>query len=227
MIGYGQFCPVAKAAELLGERWTLLIVRELLVGARRYAELQRSLAKASPTILTKRLKELEQAGIVRRTPVDGKHHVEYTLTRAGAALGPLVEQMGLWAARWAPSRLAREDLDAYFLMLDISRRLDASRLPRPAVTLGFHFRGGAGPAHWWLVIRGDTRDICDKDPGYAIDLLITSPLRSFTEVWLGQRPFALAVETGRIRLSGDVMLERSAGEWLGFSAFARAASPRP
>ena len=227
MIGYGQFCPVAKAAELLGERWTLLIVRELLVGARRYAELQRALAKASPTILATRLKELEQAGLVRRAQIDGKHHVEYSLTRAGAALGPLVEQMGLWAARWAPSRLARDDLDAYFLMLDISRRLDSTRLPRPDVTLGFRFRGGVGSAQWWLVVRGDTRDICDKDPGYAVDLLFTSPLRTFTEVWLGQRPFAVAVESGRIGLSGDVTLERTAGEWLGFSAFARAGSLRP
>jgi len=110
MIEYGQFCPVAKAAEILGERWTLLVVRELLLGTTRFGELQKALAKASPTILTKRLKELEHSGIVRRRRRAGKKHAEYQLTRAGRELSGLIEQMGIWATRWAPGRVVGEFL---------------------------------------------------------------------------------------------------------------------
>ena len=226
MSTYGQFCPVAKAAEILGERWTLLVVRELLLGTTRYSELQRALAKASPTILSKRLKELEQAGVIERRQRPGARYAEYALTPAGRELATVVEAMGGWAARWAIGRLERDELDEYFLMLDVSRRLRREAIPGGGATLGFRFRGGNGEPDWWLVADRAKADICDTDPGYPIDLMISGALRTVTEVWLGHQPLAAARAAGKLRICGQPQLERSLAQWLGFSAYADVARTR-
>lgn len=219
---YGQFCPVAKAAGILGERWTLLVIREFLLGTTRFGELQRALAKASPTILTKRLKELEQAGIVARVRPPGRYHHEYELTRAGRALGAVIDQMGIWAARWVPGTLSKDDLDEYYLVLDISRRIDVAALPQRTVTLGLRFRSSAGPPGWWLVVRDGKVDICDRDPGFELDLMLCGGLRAVTEVWLGRVALAHALAQRTIQLVGNRTLARSMGRWLGLSAYAPA-----
>ncbi|MEX2479545.1 MAG: helix-turn-helix domain-containing protein [Gammaproteobacteria bacterium] len=221
---YGQFCPVAKAAGILGERWTLLIVRELLLGTTRFGELQRALATASPSILAKRLKELERAGIVAHVDRTGQPHRVYELTRAGCALGTVIDEMGTWAARWVPGTLAKDELDEYYLVLDISRRIDAGALPARTVNLGFRFRGGTGAPDWWLVLRDGKADICDRDPGYELDLLLSGSLRAVTEVWLGRTSLSRALARRSIRLAGDRALERSLQQWFSLSAYARARS---
>lgn len=221
---YGQFCPVAKAAGILGERWTLLIVRELLLGTTRFGELQRALPTASPSILAKRLKELERAGIVAHVDRAGQLHRVYELTRAGRALGAVIDEMGTWAARWVPGTLAKDELDEYYLVLDISRRIDASVLPARTVNLGFRFRGGTGAPDWWLVVRDGVTDICDRDPGYELDLLLSGSLRTLTEVWLGRTPLARALARRSIRVAGNRALERSLQQWFRLSAYARARS---
>jgi DNA-binding HxlR family transcriptional regulator len=224
---YGQFCPVAKAAAILGERWTLLVVRELLLGTTRYGELQKALAKASPTILAKRLKELEQAGVIERVRGPGMRYAEYRLTRAGRELGAVIETMGTWAARWAVGQLGRDELDEYFLMLDISRRLRRERIPGGTATLGFRFRAGQGEPDWWIVADPERAEICDADPGYPLDLQVSGTLRQFIEVWLGRRALPEAIAAGRLRISGKPQLERTLPNWLGFSAFAQAAGTAP
>ena len=123
-MGYGQFCPIAKATELLGERWMLLILRELFLGSHRYSELQRGLSRISPSLLTKRLKELEQAGIVVRKSGQCRRGHDYYLTPAGKELKPLIENLAVWGMRWARGQLRDEELDVEFLMWDVQRRLE-------------------------------------------------------------------------------------------------------
>ncbi len=222
MIGYGQFCPVAKAAEILGERWTLLVVRELLLGTTRFNELQKALRKASPTILTKRLNELQDAGLVTRRKVAGQRYAQYQLTRSGKALAGLIEQMGNWAARWMPSQLPTEELDEYFLLLDISRQLVISAMPRQFATLGFRFRGNPDTPDWWLVVSDGTIDICDSDPGYEVDVMISASLRRMVSIWLGREALGAARRAGKIKIVGSTEFTRSLNRWLGYSAFAGA-----
>ncbi|MEQ8660260.1 MAG: helix-turn-helix domain-containing protein [Gammaproteobacteria bacterium] len=227
MSHYGQFCPVAKAAEIFGERWTLLVMRELLLGTTRFSDLQRALAKASPSILAKRLRQLEAAGVLRRVRAAGGGHAEYRLTRAGREVAPLIEHLGTWATRWAPARLTRDELDEYYLLLDFSRRVVLEALPRGPLSIGFCFRRPWRTPSWWTVIRDGQIDICDRDPGYGVDLLVGATLRDLTAVWLGQVSLASARRDGLVQVSGERALERSIGRWFGLSAFARRARRLP
>ena len=221
---YGQFCHVAKASQILGERWTLLLVRELLLGSTRFSELQRALPKASPTILTKRLKDLEFAGVVERNQTRGRQYAEYRLSVSGQELGTLIDAMGTWAARWAMGRLQKEELDEYFLILDVSRRIRRDAIPSGTATVGFRFRPGHGDPDWWIVIDPVKAEICDADPGFALDLLVSGSLRTITEVWLGHKAMNKEIADGHIRITGQPRLERSCAQWLGFSAYAKVGS---
>ena len=158
MATYGQFCPMAKAAEILCERWTLVVVRELTAGSRHFNDLRRGLPLMSPTLLSRRLKQLEAAGVLHRV-VNGSV-VSYELTPAGAELQPLVETMARWGSRWVRRRLSHDDLDAGLLMWDIRRQVDASRLPAERVVVQFSFPdAAAGKRHWWLVSEAGTTDL--------------------------------------------------------------------
>lgn len=222
--GYGQYCPVAKAAEILGERWTLLIVRELIVGATRFNELQKSIAKASPTILAKRLKQLEQAGIVKRHQTSRRQYPEYTLTSAGQQLRPLIMAMGEWSARWVTNRIAKDELDAYLLMKDVQRRLLTEHLPQALAVIQIEFKEKSAHSNWWLVVDHADVDLCDVDPGLEPDFYITTSLRCMTEVWLGRLSLIDAKRSGKLKTSGLGTMERGMRDWLGFSVFADTAS---
>lgn len=177
--GYGQFCPVAKAAEIFAERWTPLVLRELIVGSRRFNELRRGLPLMSSALLAQRLKELEYAGIIEhRAGVRGS--AEYHLTEAGQELRPIIEALGFWGARWMRSRLTNEDYDPSLLMWDIRRNIDVQQLPeeqRTVIEINLH---GAEPAlrRWWLVIDAGEVDLCLKDPGYEVNLHFSAELRA-------------------------------------------------
>src|SRR3990172_1670046 len=141
MKGYGQFCPVAKAAEVLGDRWTLLVVRELLCGSRHFNDLRRGVPLMSPSLLSQRLKQIERAGIIEREPDrQNKQGMVYQLTAAGHELTPVVMMLGNWGKRWARSDLKREDLDPALLMWDMHRRLNTENLPTQRTVLQFEFR---------------------------------------------------------------------------------------
>jgi DNA-binding HxlR family transcriptional regulator len=141
MGGYRQFCPVAKAAEIVAERWTPLVLRELLCGSRRFADLHRGVPLMSRALLTQRLRQLEDAGIVQSTPKARGRGREYALTQAGRELRPVIEQLGEWGQRWARSQLGREDLDPGLLIWDIHRRVNLDRLPERRVVVRFDFGG--------------------------------------------------------------------------------------
>ncbi len=213
MAGYGQFCPVAKTSEVLCERWVPLIVRELLCGSRRFSEIQRGVPLISPALLTKRLRQLESAGVIERSVVEHSSH--YLLTEAGWELYPIIEAMGIWGQRWARSRYTAEELDPALLMWDMRRMLQPAGLAPARTVVEFRFAGApAGKSTYWLVVD-DSIDLCLIDPGYPVDLLVRADLRGLTEVWMGDRTMRDAIDTSAITLDGPRPLVRRFPDWLG------------
>ena len=218
--GYGQFCPVSMASEVLCSRWTTLVVRELLCGSTRFSDLRRGLPKMSPALLSKRLKELQQAGVIAalRRP---NGSVEYHLSEAGEELRPLIMGLGSWAQRWMESRLSLRNLDPSLLMWDMRRSLDISSLPERRCTIQFLYPElPTSQKSWWLVVEAGTVDLCNFDPGHDLDLMVQSSLRSMTAIWMGLATVREEAEKGVLTLEGDPSLARSIQQWLGLSAFA-------
>lgn len=223
MTSYGQFCPVAKAMELLDERWTLLVVRELLSGSRHFNALRRGVPRMSPSLLSQRLRTLTRAGVIERRQ-DG-NRVTYELTPAGEELRPVVEALGSWGIRWI-GELGDEDLDPHLLVWDIHRNLDLDTMPDGRTVLHFVFTDVGAPAdRWWLVVTGDEVDVCDHDPGHPVTVTVAGALRAMTRVWRGDVAWADAVRAGTIELVGATHVRRMVGDWLRLSAFAPV--PRP
>jgi DNA-binding HxlR family transcriptional regulator len=220
---YGQFCPVAKAMELLDERWTLLVVRELLEGSRTFNTLRRGLPRMSPALLSTRLQTLARAGVIDRHE-DGPR-VTYTLTPAGRELRPIVESIGRWGIRWIPD-LGDEDLDPHLLMWDIRRNVDLAEVPPGKTVVRFSFRDVPDAGRdWWLVIKADGVDLCDFDPGLPAAGTVDASLRALVRVWRGDEPWAKALRSGELRLHAPVQVRRAIPRWLKLSSFASV--PRP
>lgn len=223
--GYGQFCPVAMASEVLGTRWTILIVRELLCGSHRFNDLRRGLPHISPALLSKRLRELESLGVVKRCTGPETGTPMYELTESGEDLRPVVMSMGCWGQRWLESQLSMKNLDPSLLMWDMRRNLNLEPLPPHKVTVQFVYHDVTrGRAKWWLVIdntpTGGEVDLCKKDPGHDVDLYVVSDLRSMTAVWMGLMTVQEAIDGGNLKLTGTPQLKSSMRTWLGLSAFA-------
>jgi DNA-binding HxlR family transcriptional regulator len=215
---YYQFCPVAKAMELLDERWTLLIVRELVAGSEHFNELRRGLPRMSPTLLSKRLQQLTRAGIVDRH-ADGAE-VRYTLTEAGRELRPVVEALGVWGVRWIGT-LGDRDLDPKLLMWDMRRNIDHTAVPEGRTVVRFTFpdvpRAGRD---WWLLIAAGEADVCDADPGLPVAVTLTGDLRRMVEIWLGELSWTDALRSGAVRVNGPEALRRAVPGWFTLSEFA-------
>lgn len=221
MKGYGQFCPIAKAAEIFAERWTPLVLRELAVGSTHFNDLRRGVPLMSSSLLSQRLKRLEMEGVVERRPAPTGHGWEYHLTPAGRELKPLIMMMGDWGARWVRSRLAAEDLDVSLLMWDMHRRVRPEQFPGQRVVVGFEFRDVVkARRRWWLVSEGGEVDLCVTDPGYEVDLFISTDLRTMTAVWIGDTRLGQAMASGRLEAHGPHQLRAKLGSWLGLSPFA-------
>ena len=220
---YGQFCPVAQAAEIIAERWTPLVLRELLMGSRRFDDLHRGVPLMPPATLAQRLKELQRSKLVER------RETEYHLTAGGRALKPILEALGHWGQQYARRELGPRDLDPAFLMWDVRRWVVLGALPRRRVVILFHFPGApSGKRSWWLVVDRGQVDLCLKPPGYDVDLTVVSDVRTMMEVWRGGLAADRAVGSGRIRFEGARELSRSFVKWMGLSTFATGgAGPRP
>ena len=220
MISYGQFCPVAQASKLLCERWTLIVVRELIAGGTRFTQLKKGVPLMSPSLLSSRLKQLAKAGVIDIRGDKGDR--SYTLTPAGRELRPLIEMLGAWGHRWAPSNLSKGDLDAGLLMWDMRRSVDPEVFPRRRIVVQFEYPDAPnGGRHWWLVSENGEIDLCSSDPGYDVDILIKSALRAITSVWICQQTFREAVKKGDINVSGDSRLISKLQDWLRSSPLAR------
>jgi DNA-binding HxlR family transcriptional regulator len=220
---YYQFCPVAKAMELLDERWTLLVVRELLAGSEHFNDIRRGVPRMSPTMLSKRLRHLTRGGVVERV-VRGDD-VRYVLTQAGRELLPVVEAVGAWGARWV-GELGDEDLDPKLLLWDMHRNVDHDAVPGTRVVIRFRFPDvDAGSRDWWLVLADGEADVCDADPGHPVALTVTSDLRHLVRVWRGDVTWSLAVGSGAVAVQGPAALRRALPTWFTLSPFAAVRSP--
>lgn len=221
--GYGQYCPTAVACETLTERWTPLVVRELLAGSTRFNDLRRGVPLMSPTLLSKRLKTLERVGIVERVNGDETRAVEYHLTPAGYALRPIVDALAVWGITWGDGLLDPANLDAALLMWDIRRNVATANLPDRRVVVHFHLTGSASKKdRFWLVLDGDDADLCLTDPGFEVDIYVDGHVSVMVRYWLGRTEISAAVRAGELRLTGDRTLVRAFPTW-----FRRAAIVEP
>ncbi|HMJ74521.1 MAG TPA: helix-turn-helix domain-containing protein [Iamia sp.] len=210
---YGQFCPVAKAADVLGTRWAILIVREMLSGSRRFGEIQRGVPGCPPATLSKRLKELVAGGVAVRH--DGPDGVVYDLTEAGAELFPIVEGLGRWGQRWVRSAYGPDELDADLLLWDVRRFLAVDGLGVDRAVVELRVRSAGRTQRYWIVIDPGAVDLCLVEPQRPIDLLVEADLRTLTQIWMGDVAFAAAVDDERIVLSGPRSLTRRFPTWFG------------
>jgi DNA-binding HxlR family transcriptional regulator len=222
---YGQFCPVAKSAEIIGDPWSILIVRELLLGSGRFNLLQKGLPRISPTVLNTRLKELEERGVIVRRRVNGQRGHDYRLTAAGRELSAVIDALAVWGMRWAREKMGEEDLDVTFLMFDIQRRIDTTALPDGETVLCFNFTDMPAFDRWWLICRGREVDLCYEDPGKDVDCYVTSTSRDMIGVWMGDVPLRGALRSEAIQVMGDAHLRRAFSRWFTLSALAK--TPRP
>jgi len=208
MKSFGQFCPLAQATQLLCERWTLLVVRELVAGSTRFNELRKGVPLMSPTLLSARLKQLVEAGVITRS--GSKNKAVYTLTKAGRELTPIVQLLGAWGHRWVPTSLVVEDLDASLLMWDMRRSINRDAFPEDRIVVQVSEQGEI--------------ELCLNDPGIEVDVVIKSALRTMTAVWTCKIEFDDAVRQGEIEVFGDSALTKNLSEWLQSSALSQLGS---
>jgi len=221
--GYKQFCPVAMAAEILCTRWTMVLLRELVAGSTRFNDLRRGVPRMSSALLSKRLKELEAAGIItRQVSPSSKQDVEYTLTEAGRDVRSVVESVGLWGQRWVETKPSLDNLDVGLLMWDMRRNLKPDLDAKARKVIEFDYCDlPASQKHWWLIIEPDgSVDLCSVDPGFEIDLMVTVDLRTMTSIWMGLSKVSDALADQSLNLDGESALAQSMQKWLGLSPFA-------
>jgi len=216
---YGQFCPVAKATEILGEKWTLLVVRELLMGGTRFSELQRGLSLISPTILSKRLDSLEQHGLVLKKKIPNQKGYEYFPTKSCSELLPIIKTLGDWGMRWARSNLTEKDYDVELLMLYLKRSINPENLIGNETVIRFKFTDIKDYPNWWMVVQGNEIDLCVKDPGKEIDVYFTTTVKTMAEVWMGDSTYKKAIANDELKLVGPKALTKDISAWMESSVF--------
>lgn len=225
--GYGQFCPVSMGAEIFANRWTPLVLRELLMGSTRFSELQKGVPLMSRSLLVQRLRELEHAGLIRIEAQANGRGAEYHLTEAGRALLPVVMALGGWAHKWLQSEISPQNLDPALLLWDIRRNVDTRALPPQERTqVQFELLGvPAAQRLSWLLIEGGEVELCYKWPGFANDLEVLAHLADLTNIWLGHLRIAAALADGRMRLAGPKKQRDAFRKWFLLSHFARSTMP--
>jgi DNA-binding HxlR family transcriptional regulator len=220
MRSYAQYCPVAKASEILGDRWTLLIVRELLGGASGFNQLQRGLPGISRSVLTDRMRALERAEVIeRRTGPQGRT-LEYRLTPGGRDLEPVVQAIGEWGATWSITEPRAEELDPYLLIVWMARHVDRRRLPPDRTVIRFDFRNPK--RRYWMVLEPSEVSVCLQHPGFEVDLGVVVDTTTLYRIYLGQAQLSGAVRAGQLTMTGPRALQRMFGDWFTWSAFAPA-----
>ncbi len=218
--GYGQYCPIARALEVLGERWSLLILRDMLVGATHFNDLARGLPGLSRSLLSKRLRGFERAGIAERVGS------QYVLTSAGRELEPIVFGLGSWGARWTFGDPDPDELDAELLVWWMHSRIDTSVLPGDHHVV--HIRFTDDRRQFWIVVEAGEASVCLSDPGFAVDVAIVTDVGTLYQVWIGRLPLADAQRSARLTVTGARPATRHIGEILRLSPIApavRAAHP--
>ena len=220
---YHQFCPVAMAAEILGSRWTIVLLRELCAGSTRFNDLRRGVPRMSPALLSKRLKELEVQGVIARRLVQKRPEIyEYTLTKSGEELKSVIMAIGIWGQRWVEAVPSLKNTDPSLLMWDMRRNLRVMELPNRKLTIQFMIGEDQLPykKYWIISDPKDGVDLCSIDPGFDVDLYVKVDLRTITAIWMGLGSVARAIEDGQLFIHGDADIAANMQSWLGLSPFA-------
>lgn len=220
MYQYGQYCPVAKAVEVLGDRWTLLIVRDLLTGTCHFNDLERGLPGISRSLLAERLRRLQMVGVVEKVEQpEQRRNTAYYLTEAGQELEGVIQALLLWGARWAFEEPDERDLDPLLLLWWLRNRVCVERLPAERLVIRFDFRGAKAETYWLVLEREDV-SVCLSDPGFDLNVLVTADLAAFFEVWAGRQSFAEAVEAGLVTVDAIPSLADAFPSWFAYSVAA-------
>jgi len=222
LTSYGQFCPVARASEIITARWTPVLLRELIAGSTKFNDLRNGVPLMSPSLLSKRLKELEEAGIIFRKKAEKGRGSEYFITESGKELWPIVETLGVWGQKFILTEFEKHELDPTLLMWDIQRRIDLNKFPEHGrFTAFFTLRGAPSErAHWWLVINDRHVDLCVHDPGYEVNLYVDACLKPLTDVWMGRLSIDKAIRNKDLILNGETEYTKSFSDWFLLSPFA-------
>ena len=221
MYDYGEACPVSRAASVLCERWTLQIIREMMLGATRFSEFQKYLPKISPSLLNARLKLLTDNEIIIRRRIPEKRGYEYQLAPAGKALAPVVTEIGKWGMRWVYDGLSEERLNMVVLLREIAVFLRSDHLPAGDCVIQFTFTDLEERQKQYIVLHDDKREVCDDNPGHEVDVYLRSSLRTLAEIWWGDTPLGAALEDGRLKVGGSLPHTRHLARWFPVSSFAR------
>jgi DNA-binding HxlR family transcriptional regulator len=221
--GYGQYCPIAKGAEVFAERWTPLIVRNVHLGCHTFSDIHEGVPRMSTTLLSSRLRTLERAGVIDRRPSHSGHGSRYYLTPAGHELADVAHTLGTWAARWL--ELAPADYDPYIVLWGWKKLIDPGRLPPRRVVVRFEL-SDRPREHYWLLVQRPEAELCVKNPGLDEDLTVTTDSRVLAEVHRGRLALREAVRTGQLRIEGSAELVRAFPNWGGLSVFAGVARAR-
>jgi len=221
MYDYGEACPVSRAASVLCERWTLQIIREMMLGATRFSEFQKYLPKISPSLLNARLKLLTEEEIIIRRRIPEKRGYEYQLAPAGKALAPVITEIGKWGMRWVYDGLTDERMNMVVLLREIAVFLRADELPAGDTVLQFTFTDLAERQKQYIVLHDEKREVCDENPGHEVDVYFRSTLRTLSEIWWGDAGLLAAVDDGRLKVSGSVAHTKRLKHWFPVSSFAR------
>jgi DNA-binding HxlR family transcriptional regulator len=219
MAKYHQYCPIARASEILADRWTPLIVREMVLGSRHFNEIRRGLPGISLSLLVSRLKHLEDSGVVVRHSTHA-NLTEYILTEAGSGLKDVLEHLGAWGVKWAFGEPKPDELDPALLVWRIHQRIDRTQLPRGRTVVQFDLAGPKG-RRLWLVLEPREVSVCLKPPGFDPDLVLRADTSMLYQVWLGRVDYDFAVSHGGIAVDGPLDLSRALPRWFMWSPMAR------
>jgi len=219
---YKQFCPIAKACEVIEPRWTLLILCEMWSGSSRFNEIRRGVPGMSPTLLSTRLKGMEDLGLITREENSSNGNIDYKITEIGEELSPIVFALGKWAHRNIDADVTLEKLDAKLLMWNVRRKIDISKFTPSKKVIQFVFPElDKDKRNYWLISKpGCSVDLCTKDPGFDVDLYINADLKALTSAWLGLSKLESEIRDKKIALIGDKKLASSIGQWMVRSSFA-------
>jgi DNA-binding HxlR family transcriptional regulator len=219
---YGLFCPTSKACEVLNPRWTIQILGELWGGSTRFNEIRRGLPGISPTLLAKRLKEMQDNGLVERVEDSATGNIDYIRTDKAAQLDGVLQDLARWAQRHIKAEIALEDRDADVLMWTLWRRVVVDELPNQRVVVRFNFSDATSPATtYWLIAKpNEPVELCASDPGFDVDLYIETEVSVMTGIYLGRRTFDREIDEGRFFMSGDARLSKTIKRWLKLSMYA-------
>lgn len=218
---FGQYCPLAMSTEFLCQRWTMLILREVFFGSETFNDIARGVPRMSRTLLSNRLKELAEIGILERNEKKASGHVNYSFTKAGQALEPVVMSMANWGQKWLQIEPSIEKIDVDFLMWDIRRNTNLlPELPDPFIAHFFLLGVPENKANHWLVCEQGETDLCHIDKGFRNDIEIEVDVKTLTKVWMGWTNFEAAVENGDLIIEGPKKLTKITQQWLGHSSVA-------